>query len=334
MPDMMPHARIIGTGSSTPKRILSNKDLESIVDTTDEWITRRTGIKERRISSKREKENTTDLATQASLKAIEMAGISPESLDMIVVGTVTSDRQFPSTACMVQKALNADNATAFDVSAGCSGFLYALTVVHNAIRCQTCGTALVIGVERLSAILNWHDRSTCVLLGDGAGAVVVASTKEQNGILSTHLKSDGTLWKLLYSSDGNSYTPEILQSIDVKPFHLRMEGNRLFKRAVRCLSSIAKEALLHNSLSSKDIELVIPHQANMRIIEGFAKNLRISMERVYTNIRKYGNTSSASIPIALDEANREGVLSKGAHVLFVSFGAGLTWGASIVRWVI
>ena len=331
---MILQTHIIGTGSSTPKRILSNKDLESIVDTTDEWIMRRSGIKERRISSTGRKESTTDLATQASLNAIEMAEISPENLDMIVVGTVTPDRQFPSAACMVQKALRADNAFAFDVSAGCSGFLYALTIVNNAIQCGMCKTALVVGVERLSSIINWRDRSTCVLLADGAGAVVVHSMPDKGGVLSTHLKSDGTLWNLLYSSYGNSYTPEILQCIDQKPFLLKMEGNRLFKRAIECLSEIAREALQHNSLSSKEIDLVVPHQANIRIIQGLANNLRIPMEKVYTNIHKYGNTSSATIPIALDEANREGFLIKGAHVLLVSFGAGLTWAASVLRWSI
>ena len=331
---MIPQAHIIGTGSSMPKRILSNKDLESIVDTTDEWIIRRSGIKERRISSTGRNENTTDLATRASLRAMEMAEISPENLDMIVVGTVTPDRQFPSAACMIQKALQAENAFAFDVSAGCSGFLYALSMVHNAIRAGTCETALVVGVERLSTILNWKDRGTCVLLGDGAGAGVVSSDTEQGGILSTHLKSDGTSWDLLYSSYGNFYTPEILQGIDQKPFLLKMEGNRLFKRAIGCLSSIAKEALQHNALSSEDIGLVVPHQANIRIIQGMANNLRIPMDKVYTNLHKYGNTSSASIPIALDEANREGLLIKGEHVLLVSFGAGLTWGASILRWSI
>jgi len=301
---MMPHTHIIGTGSSIPKRILSNKDLEGIVDTTDEWIIRRTGIKERRISSNGGRESTTDLTTQASVKAIEMARISPKNLDMIVVGTVTPDRQFPSTACMVQEALNADNAMAFDVSAGCTGFLYALSMADNAIRSGTCGTALVAGVERLSTVLNWKDRNTCVLLGDGAGAVVVASTREKGGILSTHLKSDGASWELLYSSYGNSYTPEILQGIDIKPFQLSMDGNRLFKRAVGCLTSIANEALEHNCLSSKDIVLLVPHQANIRIIKAMAKNLRVPMERVYTNIHRYGNTSSASIPIALDEAGK------------------------------
>ena len=330
----MPHTHIIGTGSSMPKRILSNKDLEGIVDTSDEWIIRRTGIKERRISSNGGRENATDLTTQAAVKAIEMAGISPKSLDMIVVGTVTPDRQFPSTACMVQEALNVDNAMAFDVSAGCTGFLYALSMADNAIRSGACETALVVGVERLSTVLNWKDRSTCVLLGDGAGAVVVTSMKEKGGVLSTHLKSDGASWELLYSSYEKSYIPEILQGIDMKPFQLIMDGNRLFKKAVNCLTLIANEALEHNCLTSKDIELFVPHQANIRIIKAMAKNLGVPMERVYTNIHKYGNTSSASIPIALDEANRENLLSKGDHLLFVSFGAGLTWGSSIVRWSI
>lgn len=330
----MPEAHIIGTGSSIPKRILSNRDLETIVDTTDEWITRRTGIKERRVSSKGEKETTADMATQASLKALEMAQISPESLDMIVVGTVTQDRLFPSAACMVQKELNADNAAAFDVSAGCSGFLYALTMVNNAIRSGTCGNALVVGVDRLSSVMDWKDRSTCVLMADGAGAVVVTPTTGQNGILSTHLKSDGTLWGLLYSSNGDSFTPEILKDIDMKPFYLRMEGNRLFKKAIECMASITREALQHNSISSEDITLVIPHQANIRIIQGLVKNLNIPMERVYINIHKYGNTSSGSIPIALDEACRGGLLSKGDQVLLVAFGAGLTWASSILRWSI
>ena len=331
----MHQALIIGTGSSMPQRILSNKDLESIVDTTDEWIIRRSGIKERRIASHGKNESTADLATQASRKAMEMAQVSPDNLGMIVVGTVTPDRQFPSAACMVQEALQAENAFAFDVSAGCSGFLYALTMVDNAIRSETCKTALVVGVERLSTIVNWRDRGTCVLLADGAGAVVVGSTNGQNGqggILSTHLKSDGTAWDLLYSAYGNSYTPETLKSIDQKPFHLKMEGNRLFKRAIECLSSIAREALQHNALCSDDIGLVVPHQANIRIIQGMANSLGIPMEKVYTNLQRYGNTSSASVPIALDEAHREGLLKKGDHVLLASFGAGLTWGASILKW--
>ncbi|MFH1481440.1 MAG: beta-ketoacyl-ACP synthase III, partial [Pseudomonadota bacterium] len=325
-----------GTGSSIPERILSNRDLETIVDTSDEWIMRRSGIKERRIASKGNKETATDLATQASLKAMEMANVTPESLDMIVVGTVTPDRQFPSTACMVQKELNAHNAAAFDVSAGCSGFLYALSVVDNAIRAGNCKTALVIGVERLSTILNWQDRSTCVLLGDGAGAVVARAKSAQGGILSTHLKSDGKLWDLLYSSyrNGNSGMPEILQGVDKKPFDLIMDGNPLFKRAVGCLSEIAMEALNHNALSCDDIGLFVPHQANIRIIHSMAKNLHLPLEKVYTNVHRYGNTSSASIPLALDEANREGRLNTGDNVLLVAFGAGLTWASSILKWVL
>ena len=331
---MMPRSHIIGTGSAVPERILTNKDLESIVDTSDEWIIRRTGIKERRISSKEKNESTTDLATKASLKAMEMAGISSENLDMIIVGTVTSDRQFPSTGCMVQQALQAENATAFDVSAGCTGFLYALTIANNAIRCGTCENALVIGAERLSSVVNWRDRNTCVLLADGAGAVVVTSKKDQGGILSSRLKSDGTLWELLYSSYGNSYIPGILQGIDLKPLHLIMDGNRLFKKAIEYMSSITQRVMHDTSLSSEEIQLVIPHQANIRIIQGLAKSLKVPMERVYTNIHKYGNTSSATIPIALDEANREGRVKKGENVLLVSFGSGITWGASILNWSI
>ena len=332
MKTLTPRGHIIGTGSYIPKRILSNKDLESIVNTSDEWITQRTGIRERRICSKEAGETTSYLAIQASSKALAMAEIPPESLDMIVVGTVTSDRLFPSTGCMVQKELKAKNAAAFDISAGCSGFVYSLSMVNNAIRSGMCRNALVIGVERLSSIVNWQDRGTCVLLADGAGAVVVSSTTEHDGIMSTHLKSDGDMWDLLYASEGNSYTHELLKDMDKKPYHLKMEGNRVFKKAIRCLSSIAKEAMQHNSISSKDIALIIPHQANIRIIHGLAKSLHIPTERAYTNIDKYGNTSSATIPIALDEANRKGLLKKGDYLLLVTFGAGLTWASSIVRW--
>ena len=327
---MTAHATIIGTGSSVPERILSNKQLEHLIDTSDEWITRRTGIRERRISSA--SETSSALATRASLNALEMAGISPDELDMIAVGTVTPDRQFPSAACMVQEALDADNAVAFDVSAGCSGFLYALSMVDNAIRLGSCRTALVAGVERLSTILDWQDRSTCVLLGDGAGAVVVSATTDSDGILSTHLKSNGKLWSLLYSTYRDSNSPEIVPDIDAKPFLLKMEGNRLFKRAVGCLTDIAREALERNGLTTQDIRLVVPHQANIRIIQAMADNLGIPMDNVFTNVEKYGNTSSASIPLALDEANREGLIHKGDNLLLVSFGAGLTWGAAIVKW--
>jgi 3-oxoacyl-[acyl-carrier-protein] synthase III len=329
-----PKGRIVGTGSTAPKKILSNADLEGIVDTNNEWIVRRSGIEERRISSKDLNETTTDLATQASRNALDMAGISPDKLDMIVAGTVTPDRQFPSAACMVQETLDARNAVAFDVSAGCSGFLYALAMANNAIQCGTCKTALVMGVERLSTILNWEDRGTCVLLGDGAGAVVLTAENGDNGVLSTHLKSDGSLGDLLYSSEGKKNLPEMLDCIEQKSFHLKMEGNRLFKRAINCLTSIAREALTHNAMSEADIDHMIPHQANLRIIQATAKNLNISMDKVYTNIHRYGNTSSASIPLAMDEANRDGHLATGENVLLVSFGAGLTWGASLLKWAL
>ncbi len=330
----MLNTHIIGTGSSVPKRVLSNKDLENIVDTSDIWITRRTGIQERRISSSVENETTADLGSQAALKALDMAGVSPEDLDMIIVGTVTPDRQFPGTACMIQKELNAVHAAAFDVSAGCSAFLYALSIGNDAIRSGSSKTVLIAGAERLSSVTNWSDRGTCVLLADGAGAAVLRSSQDPGGILTTHIKSDGSLWDLLFSSYGSSPAPEILQGLDVKPFHLKMEGNRLFKRAVEYMTSIAGKALEENSLSCGQVALLVPHQANMRIIQAVAKNLNVPMEKVFTNVHKYGNTSSASIPIALDEAQREGRIKKGDHVLLVAFGAGLTWASSIVQWTL
>jgi len=328
------HACIMGTGSATPQRILTNQDLETIVDTSDEWITRRSGIKERRISSIKRDEGTTALASRAASNALDMAGLDPKELDAIIIGTVTADRQFPSAGCMVQEALGAKNAAAFDISAGCSGFIYALSIATDAIKCGRYQNALVIGVERLSSIVNWQDRGTCVLLADGAGAVVLSGSKEEGGIISTHIKSDGRYWDLLYSEYGNTYRPEILEDIDLKPIHLIMEGNRLFKRAIACMASITREALQAASMTSEDIGIVIPHQANIRIIEGLAKYLKIPMDKVFVNIHKYGNTSSGTIPIALDEANRQGLIKPGTNALLVSFGAGLTWGAAILRWVI
>ncbi len=328
----MTHGKIVGTGSFLPEKILSNDELKLIVDTSDEWITRRTGIKERRIASKDREESTTDLAVGASLKALEMADISASQLDMLIVGTVTPDSQFPSAGCMIQSRLGATNAAAFDLSAGCSGFLYALTMADNAIRAGNAENILVLGVERLSGIVNWQDRSTCVLLGDGAGAVMISSSNNGRGIMSTHLQSDGTLGNLLYSSYESSILPESLDCIELKPFQLKMDGNKLFKRAVGCLTDIASLALKKNNLSSSDISVVIPHQANLRIIMAMAENLGIPMEKVFTNLARYGNTSSASIPIALDEANHAGILKDGDLVLMASFGAGLTWGAAVIEW--
>lgn len=328
----MHYAHIIGTGSAVPSRILTNADLERLVDTSDEWITRRTGIKERRIANKNRLETTTFLGTQAAGAALEMAGLSSDQIDTIIVATVTADRAFPSAGCLIQKELEANNAAAYDISAGCSGFIYALEIANNAIRVGASQAALIIGAERLSSVVNWNDRGTCVLLGDGAGAVVLRRTEHCGGILSTHIKSDGRSWDLLYSEKGNDSLPDYLAGTDMRPCHLKMEGNRLFKQAVSSMASIAEQALRRNQLNREDISLVIPHQANLRILQAVAEKLQIPMERVYTNLEKYGNTSSASIPLAMDEACRSGYLSNGDYVLLISFGAGLTWGGTVIQW--
>jgi 3-oxoacyl-[acyl-carrier-protein] synthase-3 len=326
------NAHIIGTGAAVPQRILFNKDLEKIVDTSDEWITRRTGIKERRIASKNADESTTDMGTAASRRALEMAGLSVDEVDTIMVATVTADHLFPSAACMIQKELEANNAAAFDISAGCSGFIYALDQANNSIRLGQSKNVLVVGAERLSSVVNWKDRSTCVLLGDGAGAVVLQGRDNAGGILSTHIKSDGRSWDLLHSLEGNDYLPETLHDTATKPYILTMEGNRLFKQAVGSMANIAEQALEQNGLTRNDVDLVVPHQANLRILQAVAEKLSMPMEKFFTNLHKYGNTSSGSIPLALDEAHRNGCIKNGDHILLISFGAGLTWGAAVMRW--
>ncbi len=328
----MTFAHIIGTGSALPQRILDNAELEMIVETSDEWITRRTGIKERRIAMSDKNESTTDLGALAARRALEMANVSANEIDTIITGTVSADRVFPSAACMIQRELGAENAAAFDVSAGCSGFIYALEMANNSIKAGMSKTVLAIGAERLSSLVNWQDRGTCVLLGDGAGAVVLRASDVHGGILSTHIKSDGRLWDLLYSEKGNQPPPESLNGLATTPFHLRMEGNRLFKQAVPSMAHIAELAMQKNGMTREDIHLVIPHQANIRILQAVAEKLKISMDKFFTNLDKYGNTSSASIPIAMDEAFRSGLMKEGDHVLLVSFGAGLTWGATLLRW--
>ena len=330
----MNSTHIIGTGSFVPKRILTNEMLQEIVDTNDAWIVRRTGIRQRRIASPELGESTVQMAAKAASSALMMANVPASVIDTIIVATITPDRQFPSTACLVQNELAAVNAAAWDISAGCSGFLYALQMAVNAIRCKTSETALVIGSERLSSITNWKDRGTCVLLGDGAGAVVLQASSNGDGILSTHLGSDGSAWDLLYSDDGNSYVPPSLKPLDLKPFHLKMTGSRLFKHAVGCMSAIARKALDHNDMTVKNIDMVIPHQANERIISATAEHLGLPMNKFYLNLDQYGNTSSASIPIALDQAYRSSQLKPEDNVLLISFGAGLTWGAAILRWML
>ncbi len=328
----MINVHLTGTGCCLPEHVLTNQDLESIVDTSDEWIRRRTGICQRRIARNIDEETTARLGARAARKALAMAGVKPDDIDAIIVGTVTSDRQFPSAACMIQKELEISDAAAYDVSAGCSGFLFALEAAVNSIRTNGAANVLVIGVERLSSILNWNDRNTCVLLGDGAGAILLQPGEGPGGVLTTHLRSDGTQWDLLYAEYGNSSPAPIDDMGPAKPFFLKMEGNRLFKHAVTCLSKIAMMALEKNGLTIDDVALVVPHQANIRIIRAVAEKLDIEMDRFFVNLSKYGNTSSASIPIALDEAQRAGRIQPGDNVLLISFGAGLTWGSALIKW--
>ncbi|MEE8382875.1 MAG: beta-ketoacyl-ACP synthase III [Thermodesulfobacteriota bacterium] len=326
----MIRARIVGTGSYVPEKVLTNQELEKIVDTSNEWIVSRTGIKERRITA--DGEASSALATNAAENALEMAGISPEELDVIVVGTVTPDMLFPSVGCMVQDRLGAKKAAAFDVSAGCTGFIYALSVANSLIRSDTYKKALVIGTENLSKITDYQDRGTCVLLGDGSGAVVLVREEGERGIISTHLHSDGSYGNLLYQPGGGTAVPATHESIDNRLHYLKMDGNKIFKIAVKSLEEAVLETLAFNNIKDSEIDLLIPHQANLRIIQAIAKRLNLPEEKVFVNIHKYGNTSSASIPIALDEANRTGRIKAGNLVLFNAFGAGLTWGAAMVRW--
>lgn len=326
----MTRSRIKGTGSAFPEKILTNFDLEKIVDTTDEWIITRTGMKERHIAV--EGEFTSTFATKAAERALAMAGVAPEEIDLIVLATVTPDFPFPATACIVQNNLGAVNAAAFDISAACSGFIYALAVVDNFIKSGTVKKALVIGAEVLSRIVDWTDRNTCVLFGDGSGAVVLEAAEGDRGILSTHIHSDGSYWELLNQPACGNRNPASQKVLDEKLAFLRMQGNDVFKLAVRAMEEAANEALAANNMSTADINLFIPHQANRRIIDSIGKRLKLGGDQVYVNLERYGNTSAASIPIALDEANRAGRIKENDILIFDAFGGGLTWAASLLRW--
>ncbi len=328
----MINAKIIGTGSYTPKKILTNFDLEKIVDTTDDWIKTRTGISERRVAEK--SEACSDLAINASKKALENAGIKPKHLDLILVATVTPDMLFPSTACMVQLGIGAKNAFAYDLSAACSGFIYGLSIAEQYIKSGRYKNILLIGSEIFSRILNWSDRSTCVLFGDGAGAVVIQAenSKKKEGVLSTHLYSDGQYYDFLLVPAGGSRLPLAENTIGDENQFVKMKGNETFKVAVRLMVNAAKEALKYNDCKLEDINLLIPHQANKRIIDAVIKKLNLPEEKVFLNLSKYGNTSAASIPLALDEAARENKLKPGDILLLTAFGAGFTWGSSIIKW--
>jgi len=319
----MTHSKIIGTGSYLPEKILTNHDLESIVDTNDSWIRTRTGIEQRHIAA--DNEMASDLAVNACLKAIESADISIDKIDLIIVATTTPDMTFPSTACILQNKLGIKDCPAFDVQAVCSGFVYALATADMFIRAGKYKTALVVGTEIYSRLLDWSDRSTCVLFGDGAGAVLITKS-EQPGILSSHLHANGSHYNTL-SLPGNISHGKIQGN----PF-VTMEGNTVFKFAVKVMEEIVYEALSENNLQTSDIDWLIPHQANIRIIRSTAKKLGISMEKVVTTIAKHGNTSAASIPLALDLAVRDKRIKSNQYVLLEGVGGGFTWGAVLIRW--
>ena len=322
--------KITGTGSALPEKVLTNFDLERMVDTSNEWIVARTGIRERRIAA--EGEFTSTFASAAALKALEAAGVAADEIDLIIVGTLSPDFPFPSTACIVQQTIKATNAFCFDLSAACSGFIYALASAEKFILSGGAKKALVIGAEVLSRIVDWTDRNTCLLFGDGAGAVVLEAVEGESGILSTHMHSDGNYWEILYQKGAGSRYPATQQNLDDRMVYLTMHGNEVFKYAVRAMGEVGLEALAANGLGSEDVTLFIPHQANQRIVDAVGKRLSLGADRVYVNLDRYGNTSAASIPIALDEAVRAGRLKEGDILLMDAFGGGLTWGASVVRW--
>jgi 3-oxoacyl-[acyl-carrier-protein] synthase-3 len=322
----MTFARIAGTGGYLPERVVTNAELESLVDTTDEWIRERTGIKRRHIAA--DHETTSDMAIEAARRAIDAAGIETEDIDLIIVATTTPDKVFPSTACIVQRRLGVKTIPAFDVHAACSGFIYALDVATRFVTTGGARNALIIGSETYSRILDWTDRSTCVLFGDGAGAVVLRASNDA-GVLSTHIHSDGEFEELLHVPSGISSGYENVQQ---EAAFIQMKGNEVFRKAVSTLGSIAKETLSGNSIRQEDIAWLVPHQANLRIISAAAKKLGLPMDRVIVTVDEHANTSSASIPLALDVAVRDGRIKPGDVLLFEAFGAGFTWGSALVRY--
>ena len=323
-------AVVASTGSHTPERVLTNADLEKMVDTSDQWITERTGMKERRISAPGEA--ASDIAIIACEKALVEAKVKPEDLDLIIVATVTGDMPFPSTACVLQHRLGASHAAAFDVSAGCTGFIYALSITRHLIAAGAFRTVLVVGVELLSKITDWTDRSTCVLFGDGAGAAVLrAEADTDTGVLATYLAANGAGGEHLYMPAGGSRHPATIETVQQRMHTCKMNGNAIFKIAVRSMADAVRHLLRQTGMGLDDVKLLIPHQANLRIIEATTKLLKFPSERVFVNIAKYGNTSSATTIIALDEARRAGLVHAGDVVMLVAFGAGLTWGGVAIR---
>ncbi len=326
----MKNIGIIGLGHYLPQKVLTNADLEKMVDTSDEWILTRTGIKERRLV--RPGVATSDIAVIAAQEALKDAGITADKIELIVVATITPDMQFPATACLVQAKLKAGNAAAFDVSAACSGFIYAIAVARSFISSGQYKNALVIGAEVLSSIVDWQDRNTCVLFGDGAGAVVLAPV-EEGGIMSVYLGSDGNAADLLKVPAGGSKMPATIETVSSRQHYLKMSGNEVFKLAVKAMADAADKAAKKAGISSVEgLDLIIPHQANMRILLAVANRLKIPQSKLFLNVEKYGNMSSASTAVALYEAVRQGRIKKGDKVILVAFGAGLTWAACVIQW--
>lgn len=329
MKEPMRRSVILGTGSEVPSTVISNRDLEKMVETSDEWITVRTGIKERRVLE--DGKGNADMALQAAKRALDDAGMGPKDLDAIVMGTVSADYLMPSSACVLEDLLGARNAFSFDVGAACSGFLNALAVADSFIRTGKINNALVVGSDTLSRWLNWQDRTTCILFGDGAGAAVLGASENGKGILSTKLRTDGSYAKTLYVPAGGSLKPATPETVKNNEHTIWMNGKEVFKVAVRSMEDISREALAEAGVGIEEVALVIPHQANRRIIVALAERLGVPMERVMVNLEKYGNTSAASIPVALDEARRQGRIKPGDIVLLNAFGAGFAWGAAVVK---
>ncbi len=323
-------ASILGTGSYVPERILTNADLEKMVDTNDEWIRTRTGIRERRIAAP--EENTSDMAAAAARAALENAGVGAMEVDMIICATVTPDMFFPNTACFVQTKIGATRAICFDVSAACSGFIYALEIAHQFIATRTYKTILVIGADKISGIVNWEDRNTCVLFGDGAGAAVLGHREAGRGLMATPMGSDGALADILCIPGGGKTPTVTAGNFDPKNFTIQMNGRETYKQAVLAMVNASQKALEKAGVTIDQIKCVIPHQANLRIIEAIADRLKISLDQFYLNLDRYGNTSAAAVAIALDEAARAGRFERGDLILLVVFGGGLTWASSIIEW--
>ena len=321
---------ITGVGSCVPSRVMTNADLEKIVETTDEWITSRTGIKERRIAA--DNEFTSDLGAQAALRAMAMAGVTAEQIDLIIVATITPDMPFPSTACLVQRKIGARRAAAFDLEAACSGFIYGLEIGQQFIMSQTYDCVLVIGAEKISSIIDWKDRNTCVLFGDGAGAAILQNRAGSHGLLTACMGADGNKADLLSMPGGGSRCPATAESVNSRLHYLRMDGKETFKNAVNAMCAAAREALARCELDVTQINCIIPHQANQRIIDAVRERLGATPEQLFLNLHKYGNTSAASVAIALDEAVECGRIQRGDLILLVVFGAGLTWGAAVIEW--